>query len=227
MSIPRTDAGTPIRVAIVNDYEVVVRGLHRVLAPHAERIRVVELDSALPVSRPVDVALYDTFGLERVDRAGLLPLLKNGNVARLAVYTWLLDEDVVASAHTQGAAAVIPKSLTGDELAAAIEAVHRGEALRWDPPAAVVEEAGNGDWPGRAEGLTPRQSEMVALIAQGLSNKEIGDRTRLSANTIKSYIRSAYWQMGVTTRSQAVLWALDHGFREEAQPMRVVLEPTA
>ena len=217
------EAATPLRLAIVNDYEVVVRGLYRLLKPYAHRIEVVELDSAMPVGQPVDVALYDTFSHERMDRGGLEMLLENPNVGRVVVYTWLLDEDVIASAQRQGVAAVIPKVLGGEELVAAIEAAHRGEELVVLAPPDEIPEVLHGSWPGQEEGLTPRQSEMLSLIVQGLSNKEIGERTRLSANTIKSYIRSAYWRIGVTTRSQAVLWGLDHGFHPSAQANRIVL----
>ncbi|MEJ7704868.1 MAG: LuxR C-terminal-related transcriptional regulator [Geodermatophilaceae bacterium] len=60
-----------------------------------------------------------------------------------------------------------------------------------------------------------RESEIIALITQGLSNQDIADRAFLSINTIKSYIRSSYRKMNVTTRSQAVLWGIDHGFRPD------------
>jgi DNA-binding NarL/FixJ family response regulator len=215
---------TPIRIAIVNDYEVVVRGLRRLLEPWAHRIKVGELDSATPVAQPVDVALYDTFSHERIDRGGLGPLLENPHVGRVVVYTWLLDEEILAAAGRHGVAAVIPKRLGGEDLVAAIEAAHRGEQLLPTTPETGVPEVLHGSWPGKEEGLTPRQSEMLALIVQGLSNKQIAERTLLSANTIKSYIRSAYWRMGVTTRSQAVLWGLDHGFHPSAQANRIVLD---
>ena len=78
-------------------------------------------------------------------------------------------------------------------------------------------------WPGRDHGLTPRESEIIALVTSGLSNNEIAERTYLSINSVKSYIRSAYRTMGVTTRSQAVLWGIDHGMAPTR--MRVLLPP--
>ena len=69
-----------------------------------------------------------------------------------------------------------------------------------------------GDWPGREEGLTARESEVLALITQGLSNAEIADQTCLSINSIKSYIRGSYRKIDVRTRAQAVLWGATHGF---------------
>lgn len=61
------------------------------------------------------------------------------------------------------------------------------------------------------EDLTQREHEMIVLIAQGLSNQEIVDRTYLSINSVKTYIRSAYRKLGVTGRTQAVVWAFRNG----------------
>ena len=69
------------------------------------------------------------------------------------------------------------------------------------------------DWPGREEGLTERESEIMALITQGKSNAEIAAMTYLSINSIKTHIRNAYRKTGVASRSQAVLWGVDHGFK--------------
>jgi DNA-binding NarL/FixJ family response regulator len=57
-----------------------------------------------------------------------------------------------------------------------------------------------------------REAEVIALITQGMSNQDIAHTLALSTNTIKSYIRSAYRRMNVTSRSTAILWAVDHGF---------------
>ena len=72
-----------------------------------------------------------------------------------------------------------------------------------------------GVWPGQSQGLTARESEVLSLITQGLSNQEIADRCYLSINSVKTYIRTAYRKMGVTRRSQAVLWGLAHGFEPD------------
>ena len=66
-----------------------------------------------------------------------------------------------------------------------------------------------------AAGLSQRESEIVALIAQGLSNAEVASRAYLSINSVKTHIRSAYRKMGVASRTQAVLWATEHGFRQD------------
>ena len=81
-------------------------------------------------------------------------------------------------------------------------------------------EDASGQWPGRDHGLTAREAEVLALITQGLSNQEIADRTYLTINSVKTYIRTAYRKIGVTRRAQAVGWGMRHGF--EPDRLRVV-----
>jgi NarL family two-component system response regulator LiaR len=63
--------------------------------------------------------------------------------------------------------------------------------------------------------LSSREAQIVALIVRGLSNQEIAEAAFLSINSVKTYIRTAYRKMGVTRRSQAVVWAMQHGFDPE------------
>lgn len=89
------------------------------------------------------------------------------------------------------------------------------------------------DWPGKEHGLTTRESDIVLLIAHGLSNQDISDRLYLSINSVKSYIRLAYRKMScVESRTQAVIWAIQHGFRPDIvhpdiSPSAEVAVPTA
>lgn len=201
----------PIRIALVNDYEVVVKGLAAMLRGYRDALEIAELDAGAPVAERVDIALYDTFAATAGDRAEVKALAANPRVGKVVVYSWDMNEHLVSHALSNGAGGYISKGVTARELVAALDAVHRGEGLIHPVPAessvAVI-----GDWPGREEGLTPREAEMLALITQGLSNAEIAERTGLSINSIKSYIRTCYRRIGVGNRSHAILWALDHGF---------------
>jgi DNA-binding CsgD family transcriptional regulator len=69
-------------------------------------------------------------------------------------------------------------------------------------PGRLEAEIREGDWPGRDHGLSARESEVLCLIAQGLSNQEIADRAFLSINSVKTYIRSAYRKIGVERRTR-------------------------
>jgi DNA-binding CsgD family transcriptional regulator len=89
--------------------------------------------------------------------------------------------------------------------------VHRGERVLSEvPPRARA--ASGLNWPGRHEGLTDREAEILALITQGKSNAEVAALTYLSPNTVKSYIRTVYRKIGAGSRTQAVLWGVGHGF---------------
>jgi len=105
----------------------------------------------------------------------------------------------------------LSKALPARDLVASLERVHAGEIVVSEPPGRARSASGL-DWPGRLEGLSDRESEILALITQGKSNADVAALTYLSPNTVKSYIRSVYAKIGVSTRTQAVLWGVDHGF---------------
>ena len=205
------EVAQPVRVALMNDYEVVVAGLQKMLAPYADRIRVVELDSLLPVHTPVDVLLYDAFGRERV--SGPVEQVISDTDAKVVIYTWHLDPVLVQEALEKGAVGCLSKTIDALDLVSAIEKVHGGSVVVSDTDPRVAREAEirDGDWPGRDHGLSARESEVLCLIAQGLSNQEIADRAFLSINSVKTYIRSAYRKIGVERRTQAVLWSTRNG----------------
>ena len=137
--------------------------------------------------------------------------LLRASSARFVLYTWNLDVAYVREALDRGVVACLSKSLPTDELVAALDKVASGDTLVSDDPgpeAPVVEPS----WPGREHGLSPRESAVLALIAQGLSNREVAERAYLSINSVKTYIRFAYRKIGVQRRTQAVIWATNHGF---------------
>ena len=119
--------------------------------------------------------------------------------------------DLIASARQHGAHGYLSKTLPARELVAALEAAHAGEVVISDVPPRGRSAVGL-DWPGRGEGLSDRESEILALITQGKSNAEVAKLTYLSPNTVKSYIRTIYRKIDVGSRTQAVLWGVKHGF---------------
>jgi two-component system, NarL family, response regulator LiaR len=208
-----------MRLAIIDDYEVVVRGLAEMLHTVTDEIEVVELDAQVDVEERVDIALYDTFAQGQGDSPNVETLVANPAVDRVAVYTWNHDARLIEAALAMGVAAYLSKTLSADELVAALRAVHAGERVVSRAPDS--EQLLQGDWPGRGEGLTAREAEVIALITQGYSNADIAAMASLSINSVKSYIRSSYRKMGVTSRTNAVLWGLDHGMT----PDRVRIRP--
>ena len=206
------DAPRPVRVTLAHECELVTRGVSDMLAGYRTRVAVV---APYPDGAPaldVDITLHDSF-------AGL----STGSVSRartptayggaLVTYTWNARPGLVERALANGSRGCLAKSLPAPALVAALEAVHRGEV--------VVECGLRGRRTGREPAetpLTPREADVVSLITQGFDNFSIARETSLSINSVKTYIRAAYQKMGVSSRSQAVLWGVRHGYLDEPEP---------
>ena len=207
-------APRPLRVALVDDYDVVVIGLAHLFDPYRDRIVIAELDTNQPVVDEVDVVLYDSFAQPEADHDDIAVLVNNTHARHVVVYTWNFHPALIESALAKGASGYLSKTLPARDLVTAIEAIADGEVIVSDAPRRSRSPAGL-DWPGRTEGLTDREAEVLALITQGKTNVEIAAVMYLSVNTIKSYIRSAYHKIGVTTRPHAILWGIKHGFQPD------------
>jgi DNA-binding NarL/FixJ family response regulator len=199
-----------VRIAIVNDYDVVVQGLARMFEPFAHRVEVVEVSTNQPGVERVDIALIDSFAQTR----DINEVLAEANARRHVFYSWSLEPALIETWARFGVVAFLDKRLEAKELVDALERINNGEVVATldYPPSAEID---LGDWPGRALGLSAREAEVIALITQGLTNEQIAGRIYLSTNTVKTYIRSAYRKLGVDSRTRAVLWGIDHGFRPD------------
>ena len=200
-----------LRLAIVDDYAVVVAGVASFLADHG--IDVVETGASQPVVSDVDIVLYDTFGQVQGVELDLEDFVRDSG-AKVVIYSWNLQAQLIEEALAAGASGYLSKVLTGPQVVEALERVLAGEVivLTGDHETSV---GGAGDWPGRAAGLSSREAEIIALITQGLSNKEIAARAYLSINSVKTYLRSAYRKVGVTSRAQAAVWGVENGFKPD------------
>ena len=196
---------------MVDDYDVVLLGVAQMLDPYRDRVLIAELDTNEPVADRVDIVLYDSFAQPESDHNEISVLINNPRARRVGVYTWNFHPDLIRSALRQGVHGYLSKTLAARDLVAALEAVHTGETVVSDPPPRP--RSANGlNWPGRGEGLTDRESEILALITQGKSNTEVATLTYLSPNTVKSYIRTIYRKINAGSRTQAVLWGVRNGF---------------
>lgn len=200
-----------LRIALVDDYEIVLRGLETMLRSYADALEIVELDLNSNVAKPVDLTLYDTFAATPADRGDVHALAANPLAGKVVVYSWDLNETRIKAALANGASGYLSKSLPATRLVRALYDIHYGKGQVFHGPG-VQANASLGDWPGREEGLTQREAEVLALITQGFSNTEIADRVQLSVNTVKTFIRSCYRRIGVTDRSNAIIWGFQHGF---------------
>lgn len=204
-------ATKPITVALVDDYDVVLLGVATIIDQYRDRVVIAEIDTNKPVSEVVDVVLYDSFAQPETGHVDIGELVRNPNARSVVIYTWNFHPDLMAKAREHGVRGYLSKALPAHELVAALERVHAGEFVVSEVSGHVQPNSAL-DWPGRAEGLTARESEILALITQGLSNADIAAQCYLSPNTVKSYIRSVYGKIGAESRSQAVLWGVGNGF---------------
>ncbi|RFA15703.1 helix-turn-helix transcriptional regulator [Subtercola boreus] len=201
----------PLLVALVDDYDVVLTGLAHMFDEYRDRVLVAEIDANATLDDHVDIVMYDSFAQPESDQTELAALVKNTRADRVVVYTWNFQPELIQNALDLGIHGYLSKTLPARDLVAALEAVQAGEIVVSTPPRRAGSALGL-DWPGRREGFTDRESEILALITQGKNNADVATLTYLSPNTVKSYIRSIYRKIGVGSRTQAVLWGVGHGF---------------
>jgi two-component system, NarL family, response regulator LiaR len=208
----------PLRVLVVNDYPVVSAGVAAMLRPYADRVAVVESGWSGGPPPATDVVLYDTYAALPGNEDQVYSAFRDTE-ARVVLYSWPFEERRVQRAFQVGAAGFVSKELDPSRLVSALERVVAGEQVVERPPSGRRRATEHGGWPGRTNELSLRESEIIALIARGLSNQEIAELTYLSINSVKTYVRTAYRKMGVSTRAQAVLWAVTHGFMPGGGPV--------
>jgi len=201
----------PICIALVDDYDVVLIGLAHLFDRYRDRVVVAEIDANQATNDQVDIVLYDSFAQPETDQQEIRDLIASAGSRKVVVYTWNFKPELVETARDLGVHGYLSKTTPARELVEALEAIQAGEQVFMSAPRRAVSAPGL-DWPGRDDGITDRESEILALITQGKSNAEVAQLTYLSPNTVKSYIRSVYRKIGAESRTQAVLWGVDHGF---------------
>jgi DNA-binding NarL/FixJ family response regulator len=212
----------PLRIVLVDDHEMVRHGLKAMLAPFRSRIRVVGeaegVEDAIPLVDGLnpdivlsDVRLHGASGLDLCRR-----LCEDGSGRRVVLLSVYDDEQYLFQAMRAGAAGYLIKRITGEDLVRHLELVHAGETVI-DPAMAgrAVASAArlhSGEfWPGARHGLTHRESEVLSLMVNGLSNRAIATRLVVGDETVKSHLRSVYRKLAVNDRAGAVAAALREG----------------
>jgi DNA-binding NarL/FixJ family response regulator len=206
-----------IRVLIADDHAVVRRGL-RTFLELQEEIEVVgeaeDGEQALAEAERLDpdVVLLDLV-MPRVDGlAALHGLRERSPRSRVIVLTTFLDDDKLLPAVRAGAAGYLLKDVEPKQLVGAIRTVHAGDALLHPAAAArVMAELVESSRPTPASLLTPRETEVLALIARGQPNKVIARELGVSEKTVKTHVSHVLGKLGVTDRTQAALYAVREG----------------
>ncbi len=217
-------ADAPIRILVVDDHTLFRRGLTALLSREAQFQVVGDAADAGEAQRRAqalqpDLILLDNH-LPGVNGVDALPALREAApAARVLMLTISEDERDLAAALRGGACGYLLKTMEGDALAAAIRRAMRGENVIADDmtgklvaafqaAAAPPPEAAP---PAPGEALSPREREIVRLIARGASNKEIGRELGIAETTVKIHVQHLLRKLGLNSRVQAAVYASEHG----------------
>ncbi len=217
----RRPAEGGVQIAVIGQSELLTQGLRALLEPFVPTARVDVLGPTLSLQTPRPVVFEPSAPMSSDDRVLLRRVVDRGWLP--VAYAWAGEPG--RRPHVPGPAVAVSRALGAQELHAELSRLaHRVDGRTDEPatrsasgPGAVVGDGeGVGDF--RSVGpcavpveLSAREREMVELIALGLSNEEIARHCYVTVNTVKTFIRSAYRKIGVTRRTQAVAWALEHG----------------
>ena len=217
----------PIRVLVVDDQTVVRQGLETILglSPGIEVIGAAadgEEAVRLVAARRPDIVLMD-LRMPRLDGVeATRRITRDFPATRVVVLTTYADDESIFGALEAGALGYLTKDAGAQEIQRAIRTVQAGEALL-DPAVQLrVIRALSGDvraprrQPALPDDLTPREAEVLRLIAQGLNNHEIAERLFVTEATVKTHINNIFGKAGLRDRAQAVVYAIRHGLAAEA-----------
>ncbi|GGV76943.1 DNA-binding response regulator [Streptomyces gelaticus] len=202
---------------LVDDHQVVRRGL-RTFLEIQDDIEVVgeAADGAEGVARTeelrpdvvlMDIKMPGTDGIEALRR-----LRELENPAKVLIVTSFTEQRTVVPALRAGASGYVYKDVDPDALAGAIRSVHAGHVLLQPEVAgALLAQEDPGSSTGRGSTLTEREREVLGLIADGRSNREIARALVLSEKTVKTHVSNILMKLDLSDRTQAALWAVRHG----------------
>ncbi|MDH6227620.1 response regulator transcription factor [Streptomyces sp. MJP52] len=205
----------PVKVLLVDDHQVVRRGLRTFLevqddievvgeAGNGEE-GVARAEELRPDVVLLDIRMPGSDGIEALRRLRAL-----GNPARVLVVTSFTERRTVVPALRAGAAGYLYKDVDPDALAAAIRSVHAGQTVLQPEVAEALLSQEQGAGEGRSATLTEREREVLDLIADGRSNREIARSLFLSEKTVKTHVSNILMKLDVADRTQAALWAVRH-----------------
>jgi DNA-binding NarL/FixJ family response regulator len=210
-----------IRVVLVDDHAVVRQGLARLVDGSGD-MEVVGTASdggeAIEVVRDCrpDVVLMDLQMPGTDGVAATRALAEQAPDVQVLVLTSFSDEERIVAALDAGAVGYLLKDAEADDVLDGIRAVSRGESPIHPRAARALLGARRSGRSADAEAdlvdaLTPREREVLGLVAAGLANKQIARRLGITDRTVKAHLTSVFARLGVEDRTQAALWAQRHG----------------
>ena len=221
----RVEDSARIRVLIVDDHSVVRMGL-RVFFDLQDDIEVVgeaaDGSEGVAMARRLepDVVLMDLL-MPNMDGVTAIGRIKAERPeTEIVTMTSFIEEEKVTSALEAGASGYVLKDAEAEEVAAAVRAAYAGE-VHLDPAVARLlaqrmrsRKSGVGE---PVEPLTDREKDVVRLLGRGMSNKEIGTALFITERTARTYVSNILGKLGLASRTQAALWAVEHKLAEPAR----------
>ncbi|MEO6880535.1 MAG: response regulator transcription factor [Mycobacteriaceae bacterium] len=208
-----------ISVFLLDDHEIVRRGLAQLLEAETDLVVVGEAATAsqalarIPALRPdvaiLDVRLPDGDGVS-VCREVCSTVDPPPACLMLTSYS---DDEALFGAIMAGAAGYLLKQVTGLDLVGAVRALAAGQSLLDPRATAVVLERmreGPSGPDSRYSSLSPQEHRVLSLIAEGLTNRQIGQRLDLAEKTVKNYVSSLLHKLGLTRRTEAAVYSMQH-----------------
>jgi DNA-binding NarL/FixJ family response regulator len=206
----------PIRVLIVDDHAVVRRGL-RMFLDLIDDIEVVgeasDGSEAVAKARSLapDVVLMDLL-MPNLDGLGAIAAIKSAQPQiEIVAVTSFIEEEKVTAALEAGASGYLLKDAEAEEVAAAIRAAHDGE-VHLDPQVArlLAQRMRERRTQPQVEPLTEREREVLSLVGQGSSNKEIASALFITERTARTHVSNILGKLGLSSRTQAALYAVEN-----------------
>ena len=215
-----SDSGDPIRVLLVDDHRVVRRGVMAYLdlvdditvVGEAEdgRQALDRIAALAPGGDLPDVVLMDLLMPEMDGISATREIKSRWPVVEVVAMTSFVEEAKVRGALEAGAAGYLLKDADADEVAQAIRAAVAGQ-MHLDPTVArlLADSVRRAERPGKD--LTPREREVLGLVAEGASNRQIADTLVVSERTARTHVSAILRKLGLVSRTQAALWAVREG----------------
>jgi NarL family two-component system response regulator LiaR len=208
----------PIRVLIADDHAVVRRGLQALIDSEPGMEVVGEAENGVEALLKVralepDVILMDLVMPRKDGLEAIVEIKDECPDARILVLTSFAEDDKVFPAIKSGALGYLLKDSSPRDLLQAIRDVYDGESSLHPTIARklIQEMSQPSDLPPSAEPLTEREVEVIRLVAQGLSNEEIGERLFIVRRTVRTHVSNILGKLHLANRTQAALYALREG----------------
>ncbi|HSR31523.1 MAG TPA: response regulator transcription factor [Anaerolineae bacterium] len=205
---------TPIRVMLVDDHAMVRGGLRLFLSNYPDLAVVAEAGDGqeaiglCPETQP-DVILMDIVMPVMDGPTATTHIRRDFPQIQVIALTSFLEEDLVQDALRAGAISYLVKDVGADKLAEAIRAAYRGRGTI-DPAAAQILVQAAQQPPPPGQDLTDREREVLALLVEGQTNRQIAQRLSLTQGTVRIYVSNVLSKLQVSNRTEAATLALQH-----------------